>query len=89
MDNVSERLECTNRGSVTYCHFLETHYLLVDPTTTALLLKQHSGIVWSPGRFAVLLRDGDVRRLGNPAGAPALGHTPGNAWQGAVAGQHK
>jgi hypothetical protein len=44
------------------------------------LLKRHSGIVWDPGRFAGLLGGGDVRRLGNPAGAPALGLTPGNAW---------
>ena len=28
------------------------------------LLKRYSGIVWDPGRFAVLLRGGDVRRLG-------------------------
>jgi hypothetical protein len=40
------------------------------------LLKRHSGIVWDPGRFAGLLRGGDVRRLGNPVGAPALGLTP-------------
>jgi len=39
------------------------------------LLKRHSGIVWDPGRFAGLLRCWDVRRLGNPAGAPALGLT--------------
>jgi len=29
------------------------------------LLKRHSGIVWGPGRFAGLLRGGDVRRLGD------------------------
>jgi hypothetical protein len=40
------------------------------------LLKRHSGIVWDPGRFAGLLHGGDVRRLGNPTGAPALGLTP-------------
>jgi len=40
------------------------------------LLKRHSGIVWDPGRFAELLRRGDVRRLGNPSCAPALGLTP-------------
>jgi hypothetical protein len=39
------------------------------------LLKRHSGIGWGPGRFAGLLRGGDVRRLGNPAGAPTLGLT--------------
>ena len=44
------------------------------------LLKRHSGIVWGPGRFAGLLRGGDVRRLGNPAGAPALGLTPWRTW---------
>ena len=47
------------------------------------LLKQYSGMVWDPGRFAVLLRGGDVRslRLGNPAGAPSPRRlTPGNAW---------
>jgi hypothetical protein len=44
------------------------------------LLKRRSGIVWGPGRFAVLLRGGDVRRLGNPAGAPSPRLTPGNAW---------
>jgi hypothetical protein len=27
-----------------------------------------------------LLRGGDVRRLGNPAGAPALGLTPWRTW---------
>ena len=44
------------------------------------LLKRHSGIVWHPGRFAGLLHGGDVRRLGNPAGAPALGLTPWRTW---------
>jgi len=33
------------------------------------LLKRHSGIVWGPGRFAGLLRGGDVRRLGILGGA--------------------
>ena len=31
------------------------------------LLKRHSGIVWGPGRFAVLLRSRSVRRFGNPS----------------------
>jgi len=44
------------------------------------LLKRHSGIVWGPGRFAGLLHGGDVRRLGNPVGAPALGITPWRTW---------
>ncbi len=35
------------------------------------LSKRYSQIVWDPGRFAVLLRGGDVRRFGNPAGAPS------------------
>ena len=39
------------------------------------LLKPHSGTVWDLGRFAGFLRGGDVRRLGNPAGAPSLGLT--------------
>ena len=30
------------------------------------------GIVWDPERFAGLLCGGNVRRLGNPAGAPRL-----------------
>ena len=37
------------------------------------LLKRNSGIGWDPGRFAVLLRGGNVRRLGSPAGAPIVG----------------
>jgi len=44
------------------------------------LLKRHSGIVWGPGLFAGLLHGGDVRRLGNPAGAPALSLTPWRTW---------
>ena len=44
------------------------------------LLKRHSGIVCGPGQFAGLLHGGDVRRLGNPAGAPALGLTPWRTW---------
>ena len=40
------------------------------------LLKRDSDIVWDPGRFVGLLRGGDVTRLGNPLGAPALGLTP-------------
>jgi len=43
------------------------------------LLKRHSGIVWDPGRSAGLLRGGNVWRLENPAGAPALGLTPCDA----------
>jgi len=43
------------------------------------LLKRHSGIVWGPGLLAGLLFGGDVRRLGNPAGAPALSLTPGKS----------
>ena len=31
------------------------------------LLKRHSGIVWHPRRFAVLLRGKDARRSGNPS----------------------
>jgi len=53
----------------------------VGPADVALyLLKRHSGIVWGPGLFAGLLHRGDVRRLGNPAGAPALGLTPWRTW---------
>ena len=48
------------------------------------LLKRNSGIGWDPGRFAVLLRGGDVRRLGSPAGAPSPRLTPGNAWDVAL-----
>ncbi len=46
----------------------------------AFLLKSYSGIVWDPGRFAVLLRGGDARRSGSPAGAPSPRLTPGIAW---------
>ena len=37
------------------------------------LLKRHSGKAGDPRRFAGSLRGGDVGRLGNPAGALALG----------------
>jgi len=54
------------------------HILFID--VALYLLKRHSGIVWGPGRFAGLLHGGDVRRLGDPAGAPALGLTPWRTW---------
>jgi hypothetical protein len=43
-------------------------------------LKRHSRIVWDPGRFAGSFHGGNVRRLGNPAGASALGLTPWRTW---------
>ena len=46
------------------------HGAFEDDDDVALdLLKRHSGIVWGPGRFAGLLRGGDVRRLGILGGA--------------------
>jgi hypothetical protein len=43
------------------------------------LLKRHSGIAtsWDPGRFAVLLRGGDVRRLGILRAHPPPDSRPG------------
>ena len=50
------------------------------PPLSGLGSHARSGIVWGPGRFAGLLHGGDVRRLGNPAGAPALVLTPWRTW---------